>query len=61
MATLLGVGFFVGAGVPTGKRTNQFVECGCCGSYHRVDFFGDCREDSERFNDLPDDAVLVDE
>jgi len=24
-------------------------ECGCCGCYHRPDFFGDCRDDKERF------------
>jgi hypothetical protein len=26
----------------------DFIECGCCGSYHRADYFGDCRNDSER-------------
>ena len=31
------------------------VECGCCGCYHRTDFHGDCREDSERFAS-PEDA-----
>lgn len=29
------------------------VECGCCGSWHRQDCHGDCRNDSERFH--PDD------
>ena len=53
-------GFFVGAGIPAGARVNTFVECGCCGAYHRTDFAGDCREDGERFYDLPDGAVLVD-
>lgn len=24
-------------------------ECGCCGGYHRPDFYGDCRNDAERF------------
>jgi hypothetical protein len=56
---LIGVGFWKGAGIPSGPRTNQFLECGCCGAYHRTDFWGDCREDSERFFDLPNDAVLV--
>jgi hypothetical protein len=56
----LGIGFYVGAGIPTGERVNTFVECECCGSYHRTDFDGDCREDNERFNELPDDAVIVD-
>ena len=54
-----GVGFFVGAGVPKGERVNTFAECGCCGAYHRTDFYGDCREDGERHYDLPDDAVVV--
>jgi hypothetical protein len=55
----LGVGFFVGAGIPKEKRVNTFTECGCCGAYHRTDFFGDCREDSERYYDLPDDAQVT--
>lgn len=54
----LRVGFWRGAGIPTTNRTNRFVVCGCCGAYHRADFWGDCREDSERFETLPDDAVL---
>jgi hypothetical protein len=49
------------AGVPQGERLNTFIECGCCGAYHRTDFNGDCREDSERHYDLPDDAVIVEE
>jgi hypothetical protein len=33
-----------------------FEECPVCGHYHHVDFFGDCRDNSERFNleNLPD-------
>lgn len=33
-----------------------FEECGCCGHYHRPDYFGDCRNDAQRFsaNDLDD-------
>ena len=54
-----GVGFWVGAGIPKGKRSKTFVECGCCGAYHRSDFAGDCREDSERYHEIPDGAVLV--
>lgn len=41
------------------ERVNTFVECGCCGAYHRTDFAGDCREDSERYWDLPDNAEVV--
>lgn len=53
MRTALGVGFFVGAGIPKGKRVRTFIECGCCGSFHRTDFAGDCRENSERFSEVP--------
>ena len=37
-----------------------FIECGCCGAYHRSDYWGDCRNDAERFSDIPADAVIVD-
>lgn len=57
----IGVGFYVGAGIPKGERVNTFVECGCCGAYHRTDFEGDCREDSERHYELPGNAVLIEE
>ena len=53
----VGVGFFVGAGIPKGERSKVFVECECCGCWHRADFRGDCREDSERFPEPPDDAA----
>lgn len=59
MKTIEPVGLFKGAGIPTGKRTNNFVECGCCGAYHRADFYGDCREDSERFDEIPTNGVEV--
>lgn len=55
----LGVGFWKGAGIPSGKRVNTFIECGCCGAYHRTDFEGDCREDSERFGEIPEGGVEV--
>lgn len=61
MANLKPVGFWKGAGIPKGKRTNKFIECGSCGAYHRLDFTGDCREDSERYNELPKDAELTEE
>jgi hypothetical protein len=54
-------GLVKGAGIPQGPRVNTFVECGCCGQYHRTDFRGDCREDSERYPDLPVGAELVEE
>lgn len=56
---MIGVGFLVGAGIPQGTRSMVFVECGCCGSYHRDDFGGDCRENSERFADPPIDATQI--
>ena len=59
MATMSGVGFWKGAGIPTGRRSRVFVECGCCGSYHRADFAGDCREDSERYADVPTWATRI--
>lgn len=29
-----------------------YYECGCCGcgAYHPIDFYGDCRDDANRFN-----------
>lgn len=30
-------------------QTNKFIECGCCDHFHRADFWGDCRDDNERF------------
>lgn len=60
MMVHLGVGFLVGAGIPrTARRSTTFVECGCCGAYHRADFAGDCREDSERFDDPPASARVI--
>ena len=42
-------------------RPQEFYECGGCGAYHRAGFNGDCREDAERFEELPDNAILVDQ
>jgi len=28
----------------------RFYHCGCCEQYHAVEFDGDCRDDSARFN-----------
>lgn len=33
-------------------------ECGCCGSYHPIDYTGDCRNDNKRFSH-PDDLAEV--
>lgn len=59
MAIAKGVGFLVGAGIPEGERSNLYIECGCCGGFHRVDFQGDCREDSERFPEVPKGGTEV--
>ncbi len=54
------VGFWKGSGIPTTrKRPARFILCGCCGHFHRVDFYGDCREDAERFRDIPKGGVEV--
>ena len=39
-----------------------FYECDICGSLHRWEFNGDCREDSERFapDEIPADAEVRD-
>ena len=59
MSTRYPVGFWVGAGIPKGRRSRVYIECGCCSQYHRADFYGDCRENSERFADPPDSATRV--
>ena len=28
----------------------KFYECGCCGCYHKEGFYGDCRNDNERYS-----------
>lgn len=33
----------------------KWIECGCCGAYHRYDYYGDCRNDEERFDSIPDE------
>lgn len=32
------------------KSKPKFIECGCCECLHRADYYGDCRNDAERFN-----------
>ena len=41
-------------GCSTDPGAVMVIECGCCGNYHRFIYHGDCRDDSERFNDLED-------
>ena len=46
----------------TPKQIYDYVECGSCGQYHRATYWGDCRNDEERFNleDIPKDALICD-
>jgi len=30
-------------------KVPQFFRCGCCECFHSRDFYGDCRNDAERF------------
>jgi hypothetical protein len=30
-------------------KPDTMQECGCCSCYHRPEFYGDCRDDNERF------------
>ncbi len=50
-------GLVMTGGVQTGRMPASsppiFVHCGSCECYHRVDYYGDCRNDAERF--FPDD------
>lgn len=32
----------------TAMSKPKYFDCGICGSWHRADWWGDCREDSER-------------
>lgn len=41
-------------GTMKNKKPIKIVHCGCCECYHRIDFRGDCREDSERFASYED-------
>lgn len=50
-------------GTRTTKRGKEvpinFWECGGCGSYHYAGFAGDCRDDANRFADVPDGGVIL--
>ena len=41
------------------KKVVYVVECGSCSHFHRVDYFGDCRNDSERFTDIADASTRL--
>ena len=40
------------------KDAVQMVECGCCDHHHRADWWGDCRDDSQRFIEQ-DDGIWI--
>ena len=42
-------------------KKEVFVECGCCGHYHRENFWGDCRNDEERFvfEEVPNGVKII--
>lgn len=50
-------------GTRTTKRGKEvpinFVECGGCGAYHYAGFAGDCRDDANRFKDIPNGGVVL--
>jgi hypothetical protein len=31
------------------REMDEYHECGCCSHYHRAEYAGDCRNDTERF------------
>ena len=37
----------------------DYYECGICSAYHKWGFNGDCRDDSNRFSDIPDNAQVA--
>lgn len=32
-----------------GNRMTRYLECGCCGCYHKEGYEDDCRDDDERY------------
>jgi hypothetical protein len=38
-------------------KVPKFYSCGICGSYHSIDWDGDCREDQARFDPEQLDAA----
>lgn len=49
----------------------RYLECSCCGQFHKEGYIGDCRNDQERFTweqieqdkdgGMPTEIVLLDE
>jgi hypothetical protein len=42
-------------------KRKVFIECGSCGCYHPDDFWGDCRDDENRYalDELPGRAIII--
>ena len=38
------------------QSKHTIFECGCCSCFHLVTFYGDCRDDSNRYEDAEDYA-----
>lgn len=40
-----------------------YIECGGCGHYHRQEWYGDCRDNNERFsmNYLEDNGLVAED
>ncbi|KKL83487.1 hypothetical protein LCGC14_1974160 [marine sediment metagenome] len=36
------------------EAENLLEECGCCGCLHPKDWYGDCRDDDNRYGDIED-------
>lgn len=34
---------------------SNLEECECCGGWHRAEFYGDCRDDNERYYPMDGD------
>ena len=37
---------------------DNIEECGCCSCYHRPEYMGDCRNDTERFGS-PEEVIAA--
>jgi len=42
------------------KRPVRYLECGCCGYFHKESFTGDCRNDDARYGLDDLDGVDID-
>ena len=42
-------------------KKKKFIECGSCGCYHSSSFWGDCRDDDNRYalDEIPEGAIII--